>query len=140
MRGLSRAGGYDRGPVRVGNLDDDLNALANLRTFRGKLNAVIARSADPQRIYLFIDARPPSWADGTGALGGNDQYLTPDNLGVVNWSLVTSGEALIAIEKRHTAEDGVETTELGVSKESIGQLLVRVSRAIDHLVARIHGR
>jgi len=127
----------DHGGARVGgSADEDLAALANLRTFRGKLNHWIETGGAPHQIYLWIDARPPS---GGGTLGGNDQYLTLDNLGVVNWSLVIGGEAVIPIE-RTVPNEWRSETELGSSKESVVQLHARVSRAIDHILARVHAQ
>ena len=123
--------------ARVGaSSDEDFGALANLRTFRGKLNHWIETSSYPQQIYLWIDSRPPS---GGGSLGGNDQYLTLDNLGVVNWSLGVGGEAVIPIERSIPSEWRSET-EFGISKESVVQLHTRVSHAIDRIAARVHTR
>jgi hypothetical protein len=132
---------HGHGRPRVGSgADDDFSALANLRTFRGKLNAAVERTADwdqraRDQLAVWVNEKPPSFG---GTLGGDDLNLTPDNLGIVNWSLRLGGEVPITLEPQPRGE-GNETV-IGHTRENVGQLLARVTRAIERILARVHAQ
>lgn len=113
----------------------DFEALAVLRTFRGKL--VHAVEIDPQAVdqmALVIDSNPP---DGGGAIGGDDLAITPDNLAIINRALSTGGEPWMVLELVAPA-DWRSDTETAKSSETVGQLLPRVALGIDRILARVH--
>jgi hypothetical protein len=120
------------GSIAIG-ADLQQAALGLLRTFRGKLASVVdsTQGYGLEQIFLVIDSRPPIGTSG-GALGGSDQYLTPDNLTYVNTVLSLGGEAPINLIKSKPSEYR-SPTEVGYSKEHVGQLVARVTRAIGRL-------
>ena len=124
------------GPIAIGRDDLHQASLGVLRMFRGKLASIVDRNAPLgltgiSQIFLMVDSQPPHGSSG-GALGGSDQYLTPDNLALVNAALLLGGELLIDLEREHPNEY-LPPTEVGLSKEHVGQLLARVTRAIGRL-------
>lgn len=129
-RGLGRDGLYDRG-IAVGAEDDTrLQALAILRTFRAKLVAIteiVPPSA--HQVLLHVDARPPR---EYGTIGGDDQYLTPANLGLVNWALARADEPPITLDPLPVRAERPDD-QSATSREDVGQILARVTRAIDRV-------
>jgi hypothetical protein len=120
------------GPIVIGR-DEPQAALAILRTFRSKLASIVERTGGYglNQIFLVVDSRPPIGSSG-GALGGTDQYLTPDNLRLANAVLSLGGEVPISLVPSEPSEY-LSPTEVGYSKEHIGQLVTRVTRAIGRL-------
>jgi hypothetical protein len=126
-RGLGRDGLYDRGAVVGASDDERFQILAILRTFRAKLASILeVVPPSAHQIFLQIDARPPR---EHGGVGGDDQYLTPANLGLVNWALARTGEAPIAIDPIPPRAERPDDRS-AVSREDVGQILPRVERAI----------
>lgn len=127
-RGLGRDGTYARRSL-VGDDDAASQAIAILRTFRGKIEAGIEVVGDgyADRVSLVVEDRHLG-----GELGGDTLTITPANLGLVNWALARGRELPIAIEPAPQDDSGYSIPR-AYSRENINQILARVRRAIDRV-------